>query len=133
MSDRVEKSEEEWCETLSSEQYSVLREGATEPAYSGAYWNCDRPGTYHCAGCGQALFAAADKALATSGWPCFTRPIAQGAVQPRLDVSHGMVRTEVLCTRCGGHLGHLFEDDPEPGQERYSVNSAALRLVEFRQ
>ena len=108
----------------------MLREGATEPAFSGEYWNCDRPGTYHCAGCGQALFAAGDKVTVGTGWPSFSRPIAAAAVTMQLDVSHGMARTEVRCVCCGGHLGHLFEDDPEPGRQRFSINSAALQLVE---
>lgn len=130
MSDPVVKTEEEWCETLTTEQYSVLRDGATEPAFSGEYWNCDRPGTYHCAGCGQPLFTAADKVPAGTGWPSFSQPINDAAVRAQPDVSHGMARTEVRCARCGGHLGHLFEGDPEPGRLRYSINSVALQLVE---
>lgn len=130
MSDRVVKTEEEWCETLTTEQYSVLRDGATEPAFSGEYWNSDWPGTYLCAGCGQALFGAADKVPAGTGWPSFAQPTDETAVRALPDVSHGMARTEVRCARCGGHLGHLFEDDPEPGRRRYSINSVALQLVE---
>jgi len=125
---RAVKTDDEWKRDLTPTQYAVLRQGQTERAFTGAYWNTMDGGTYVCAGCGTELFTSADKFDSGCGWPSYTRAIAEGRILEREDTSHGMVRTEVTCSKCGGHLGHLFDDGPEPTGMRYCINSASLKL-----
>jgi peptide-methionine (R)-S-oxide reductase len=122
----VEKSETEWRRTLTAQQYRVLRQKGTERPFSGKFHDHHVPGTYRCAGCGQPLFHSQDKFDSGSGWPSYTAPVSSNAVCEQRDTSHGMVRTEVSCSRCGGHLGHVFKDGPRPTGLRYCINSAAL-------
>ncbi len=129
MDDKVEKSAEEWRRTLTPDQYRVLREKGTERAFSGALWDDHQPGSFLCAGCGSQLFRAEDKFESGTGWPSFTRPADARAVASERDASHSMERVEVHCRRCGGHLGHVFQDGPAPTGERYCINSAALRKI----
>jgi peptide-methionine (R)-S-oxide reductase len=123
---RIEKTEQEWRSELTPEQYRVLREKGTEPAFRGKYVDLDEAGVFRCAGCGAELFDTGAKFDSGTGWPSFWKPAAEQNVQTQTDRSHGMVRTEVLCARCGGHLGHLFDDGPRPTGRRYCINSAAL-------
>jgi peptide-methionine (R)-S-oxide reductase len=124
----VEKTEEEWRRQLSPEQYEVLRRQATERPFSGQYVNTKEDGTYRCAGCGAELFSSATKFDSGTGWPSFYRPTEEDNVELRPDHSHGMIRTEVICRRCGGHLGHVFDDGPAPTGLRYCINSCSLDL-----
>ncbi len=124
--DKVVKSDAEWRRELAPEEYHVLRQKGTEPPFSGDLVNNHAEGVYVCAGCGQVLFSSKDKYDSGSGWPSYTRPIDPGQVEERRDSSHGMVRTEVVCSRCGGHLGHVFDDGPAPTGLRYCINSAAM-------
>jgi peptide-methionine (R)-S-oxide reductase len=121
-----QRSEGEWKRTLSPQQYEVLRRRGTERPFAGKYHNSKEKGVYRCAGCGSPLFDSETKFDSGTGWPSYYRPIAEGAVDTDEDRSHGMVRTEVLCARCGGHLGHVFPDGPKPTGLRYCINSAAL-------
>jgi peptide-methionine (R)-S-oxide reductase len=124
----VEKSEEEWREQLPPESYAVLREAATERPFTGKYEFSDDKGMYVCLACGNELFSSEAKFDSGCGWPSFTDPAGTGNIELREDRSHGMIRTEVLCKRCGGHLGHLFDDGPGPSGARYCINSVALDL-----
>ena len=126
----VEKSEQEWREALTPEQFHVLRQKGTESPFSGEYDHTFEPGTYHCAGCGAELFASEAKYDSGCGWPAFYAPAADDAIDEESDASYGMVRTEVMCAACGGHLGHVFPDGPHPTGLRYCINSAALSLEE---
>lgn len=123
-------TEDEWRVRLDPAAFRVLRMGATEPAFTGRYVNEKRTGTYRCAGCGTDLFSSTTKYDSGSGWPSFFEPVEESAVGEKQDTSHGMIRTEIVCTACGGHLGHVFEDGPQPTGLRYCVNSAALKLDE---
>lgn len=124
---RVEKSEAEWRDELTPEQYRVLRKKGTERAFTGEYWDSKDAGMYVCAGCGEAVFDAEHKFDSGTGWPSFDRPVGEN-VDTAADNSLFMRRTEALCAACGGHLGHVFNDGPETTGERYCINSAALRL-----
>lgn len=128
MTDTTQTTEEEWRVKLDPTQFSVLRKGATEPAFTGKYLNEKRPGVYGCAGCGTELFSSDTKYDSGSGWPSFFTPLAEGRILEKPDTSHGMVRTEIVCATCGGHLGHVFPDGPQPTGLRYCVNSASLEL-----
>lgn len=130
MAEKMHLTDAQWRERLTPEQYAILRQGATERAFTGEYETNKAPGEYVCAGCGQPLFESDDKFDSGSGWPSFACPADGEAVEEHRDVSHGMARTEVVCARCEGHLGHVFPDGPpERGGLRYCINSAAL---EFR-
>ena len=124
---KVEKTEAEWRAELSSEQYRVLREKGTERPFTGEYDHTFEPGMYRCAGCGAELFASDAKYDSGCGWPAFFAPADAAAVDEEVDTTHGMIRTEVLCAECGGHLGHVFPDCPAPTGLRYCINSAALK------
>jgi peptide-methionine (R)-S-oxide reductase len=126
----TETSKDEWKKKLTKEQYKVLREKGTEPAFTGNYWNQHEKGVYKCAGCGTPLFSSDTKFESGSGWPSFYEPIDEAKVQEEKDTSHGMVRTEVLCKNCGGHLGHVFNDGPKPTGCRYCINSISLDFEE---
>ncbi|GAW68051.1 methionine sulfoxide reductase [Geoanaerobacter pelophilus] len=129
MSDEVVKTKEEWKKILTPEQYHVLREKGTERAFTGKYATSHEHGVYRCAGCGLDLFRSEDKFESGTGWPSFTAPIAKENVKTEVDRSWFTTRTEVLCRRCGGHLGHVFNDGPKPTGLRYCMNSAALQFV----
>ena len=122
------KAEQQWGKELTPEQYHVLREGGTEPPFSHEYATSKDHGVFRCAGCGAELFSSGAKFDSGTGWPSFTEPAVADAIELRPDHSHGMVRTEVVCRRCGGHLGHVFDDGPEPTGLRYCINGVCLVL-----
>ncbi|GAA0271102.1 peptide-methionine (R)-S-oxide reductase MsrB [Alteraurantiacibacter aestuarii] len=126
MTDKIDLTDEEWRAKLSPEQYAILRQGGTERAFTGKYEKNKQAGMYKCAGCGLPLFVSETKYDSGSGWPSFTAPAASDAVVAHRDMSHGMVRTEVTCARCQGHLGHVFPDGPGADGLRYCINSASL-------
>jgi peptide-methionine (R)-S-oxide reductase len=128
MAYEVQKTDDEWQSELTPEQFQVLRRAGTERAFTGKYWDCHDDGIYRCAACGAELFDANTKFESGTGWPSFTEPLVAEAVELVSDTSHGMVRTEVRCRRCGSHLGHVFDDGPRPTGQRYCMNSAALEL-----
>jgi peptide-methionine (R)-S-oxide reductase len=124
--DRIDRSSDEWKQSLSAEQYQVARCGGTERAFTGKYWDNKATGTYHCVCCGTPLFSSTTKFESGTGWPSFWDGISSEAITTKQDVTHGMVRTEITCSRCDGHLGHVFSDGPAPTGQRYCVNSASL-------
>lgn len=123
---KIDRTDAEWRAALTPEQYRILREAGTEPAWSGDLLDVKADGEFRCAGCGEPLFGSDSKYESGSGWPSFTAPVEAGAVSEATDVSHGMARTEVRCARCDGHLGHVFPDGPGPEGLRYCINSASL-------
>ena len=128
MTEKIKKTDAEWRAELTPEQYRITRQKGTEPAFTGEYYKTKTPGTYLCAACGQELFSSETKYESGSGWPSFYQPAKPDAVEEVTDSSHGMTRTEVVCSRCGSHLGHVFPDGPRPTGMRYCMNSASLKL-----
>jgi peptide-methionine (R)-S-oxide reductase len=126
MNEDSKRNDAEWEKILSPEQYEVLRRKGTERAFTGKYYNSKETGVYRCAGCGNPLFDSETKFDSGSGWPSYYQPVSEDAVDTAEDQSYGMTRTEVLCARCGGHLGHVFPDGPEPTGRRYCINSVSL-------
>ena len=128
MEPKLQLTDEEWRERLTPEQHEILRRKSTERAFTGAYWDEHSPGVYRCAGCGTELFCSEAKFDSGTGWPSFVEPASLSSVLTETDTSHGMIRIEVMCATCGGHLGHVFDDGPAPTGQRYCINSAALDL-----
>ena len=128
MATKIEKTDEQWRADLTPEQYEVLRKGSTERAFTGKYWDEHTDGTYRCAACGTALFDSDTKFDSGSGWPSFVEPASLESVDTHVDSSYGMIRTEVTCAACGGHLGHVFPDGPGPTGQRFCMNSCSLAL-----
>ena len=130
MNDKVIKSDEEWKKELTPEQYKILREKGTERAFTGKYWNNFELGTYVCAACGTELFESDTKFESSCGWPSYFEPIDSSRIIYKKDKSYGMDRTEVICAKCGGHLGHVFDDGPPPTGLRYCINSGAMKFIQ---
>jgi peptide-methionine (R)-S-oxide reductase len=130
MTRKIEKSEADWQRELSPERYHILRQKGTERPFTGEYDHTFEPGTYRCAGCGAELFRSETKYNSGCGWPAFYAPVSEDAIDEETDTTYGMVRTEVMCSACGGHLGHVFPDGPHPTGLRYCINSASLDLDE---
>jgi peptide-methionine (R)-S-oxide reductase len=130
MNDKLERSDDEWRQQLTTDQYRVLRQKGTEPPFTGAYWDVKADGIYRCAACNAPLFTSETKYNSGTGWPSFYEPVSTNAVRTETDTSHGMIRTEVVCGTCGSHLGHLFDDGPMPTGQRYCINSTSLDLEE---
>jgi len=128
MGEKLELTEQQWRERLSDEQFQVCRRHGTERPFSGKYWDAKGRGTYHCSACHEPLFSSRDKYDSGTGWPSFCQPLMERALESRVDNSHGMTRTEVLCRKCGSHLGHRFADGPEPTGLRYCINSISLEF-----
>ena len=128
MSRKIEKTDDQWRDQLSPVEFAVTRKKGTERAFTGRYWDCFEPGEYHCVCCGAPLFDAEHKFDAGCGWPSFDRPAVEANIEASRDVSHGMIRTEVVCSQCDAHLGHVFDDGPTTTGLRYCINSASLKL-----
>jgi peptide-methionine (R)-S-oxide reductase len=126
--EKIKKSEEEWKNELTPEQYRILREKGTERAFTGEYWDNHEDGLYLCAGCGEALFDSQTKFDSGTGWPSYYASLNNQSIEEQRDISFGMIRTEVHCAKCGGHLGHLFHDGPKPTGMRYCINSGSLKF-----
>ena len=130
MKEKIVKTEEEWKKELTAEEYRVLRQKGTDRAFTGELCENHADGTYLCAGCGEPLFISETKFESGSGWPSFFAPASDDAILEKTDISHGMIRKEVMCNRCGGHLGHVFNDGPKPTKMRYCINSVSLKFKE---